>query len=363
MKVRFVPPLRRDPDVVDGMRVHYAPSRRSVPRMRWYLLILLIASPLLYFIINFVVESIVVKAKGIVTPPIFISIRAAEDGVVGKVSVAPGMRVAIGQELLQVEKESGARAVPDAASAQDRATAQALQGELERARLRVDFQRERLEKMKALRESGAATAGEVEQAWTQWLSALDYQSRLEKELAGLTAVQPAARSTSPGTVTFESQESFGQGATSRLQLQKFLYDGKRYVAPRKGEVLDVFTRPGERVLRGVALLTMSLSDEAEVTAYLDPKHGKYSTEGHKATIRFPDGSSVRGVVMGTEQFAARPPSDAPDPLGFRRLSLAVRIKAVDPMPSTREISGLPVTVRFYSERYPVDPKTGELILK
>jgi multidrug resistance efflux pump len=364
MKVRFDPPVRRDADVVDGMRVHYAPSRRSVPRMRWYLLILAVASPLVYFLVSFIIDSVIVKARGIVAPPVFISIRAADDGVVEKLCVVPGARVRLGQELLYIAKDAAKAATPtEGTTAQERATAQALQGELERARLRVDFQRERMEKMKLLRESGAATAGEFEQAWGQWLSALDYQSRLEKEIAGLTALQPASRAATPGTITFESQETFGQGATSRQELQKHLYDGRRYLAPRKGEVLDIFARAGDRVTRGVALLSMSLSDEAEVTAYLDPRHVKYATEGHKAKIIFPDGAAVRGVVMGIEQAAARPPSDAPDPLGFRRLSLAVKVKAVDPLPPMREIGGLPVSVRFYSESYPRDPKTGEPIVK
>lgn len=364
MKVRFDAPVKPDATVVDGMRIHYAPSRRSVPRMRWYLLILLIASPLLYFLVSFVIDSIIVKAKGVVTPPVFISVRAADDGVVTKVDVKPGERVALGQELLHVEKPPVAGApVVKGETPQERATEQALKGELERSRLRVDAERERMEKMKALRDAGAATAGEYEQAWNRWLSALDYQSRLEKELAGLTAAQSAPRGSTPGTITFESQETFGQGSTSRQQLEKFLYDGARYRAPRRGEVIDVFARPGDRVLRGVALLTMSLNEEAEVTAYLDPRHVNYATEGHRAKIIFPDGTTVRGVVMGIEQFAARPPSDAPDPLGLRRLSLAVKVKAVDPMPSTREVSGLPVTVRFYSGRYPLDPKTGVPIVK
>ena len=240
---------------------------------------------------------------------------------------------------------------------------QALQGELERARLRVDFQRERMEKMQQLRESGAATAGEVEQAWTMWLSALDYQSRLEKELAGLAGGgAAAARNGTPATVTFENQEAFGQGSTSRLQLQQNLYDGRRYYAPRRGEVLDVFARAGDRVTRGVALLAMTLHEDAEVTAYLDPRHVNYSTEGRKAKILFPDGTALRGVVMGIEQFAARAPSDVPDPLGFRRVSLAVKVKAIDPLPPTRGVSGLPVTVRFYRDSYPRDPKTGTPIL-
>jgi len=100
-------------------------------------------------------------------------------------------------------------------------------------------------------------------------------------------------------------------------------------------------------MRGSALMAMALTDEAAITAFLDPKFVEYSASGTPATVRFADGTPVRAQVIGLEDFTQRPPGDAPDPMGLRRISLVVRLRVLDPIPQNYMIGGLPVDVRFH----------------
>lgn len=51
MRVRFAPPARTDADREDGLRLHHAPARRAPPvNWRWFLLLAVLALPLLWLL-------------------------------------------------------------------------------------------------------------------------------------------------------------------------------------------------------------------------------------------------------------------------------------------------------------------------
>ena len=50
MKVRFDSPKETRPAEEQGLQVLYAPGKRMAFRLRWYLLLLLVASPLLWLV-------------------------------------------------------------------------------------------------------------------------------------------------------------------------------------------------------------------------------------------------------------------------------------------------------------------------
>jgi len=50
MKVRFVKPEASDPNRDRGVEVPYAPGKRHLARWRWYLILLVVSSPFLFFV-------------------------------------------------------------------------------------------------------------------------------------------------------------------------------------------------------------------------------------------------------------------------------------------------------------------------
>jgi multidrug efflux pump subunit AcrA (membrane-fusion protein) len=321
MRVRFDPAVKSDPEQVDGMRVHYAPARRQVPRLGWYLVILLVASPLIYLVGSFLLSLVFVEAKGQVAPPRFTSVYAAAEGVVEQVAVRSGEWVQAGTELLGMEP-GGPKAAPEGA-APESSLALAAASEVDRARMDVDLAREQLEKMKTLRDQGAATAGEVDQAWMLWLAALDNQARLQRETPRVLLAGAAAQ-----------------------YAHAVVYDGRGYRSSCDGQVLEVCVRPGQRVRRGETLMLMSLSPTAQIIAYLEPKYLRSARIGQRVVAIFADGTRMRGEVAQVEELAERPPPDVPDPLGLRRSSVVVRVRLDEPIPPRLDIAGMPVSVRF-----------------
>jgi len=435
MKVSFNPGPGRDPERVDGIKVHYGPSRRPFPRLRWYLLILVVSSPLLYFVALYVRDRVIVSARGVVSPPVFVSLRAADEALVKKIHVSPGQEVSARQLLLELDSSMPSKPSADlplrpptspVAEQIERVntiianlkgelerarqqveyhrqrlermeslrqqTAVNSAGELERARQQIEHYRERLEKMETLRQQGAATIGEVapvraqylaaldaharlerdlgrdlaiatevENARQQYQVALDHQARVERDLAmtekdraalqrelATVAIGPAARVAPQGPVVYEDDSAFGSRTGGYLRLRERVREGDRYLAPRPGTVLDVYVKEGELVARGAALLALALKAEADITAFLDPKHLRYAAPGTAASAIFPDGARLPAEVLGLEEFTQKPPPEAPEVLGFRRVSLVVKLRCLKPIPAQSAISGLPVIVRFHS---------------
>ena len=201
---------------------------------------------------------------------------------------------------------------------------------------------ERLKQMEFLHAQAAATTAEVEQARNQWLVARDREARVERDLA--TAMLTIAATTASQLTATCEHDAIRSPDKAHAALVP--HDG-RYVAPRTGKVLGVYTREGDFVAKGSALLAMALQDDGDVTAFLNPKHVEHAETGSRATVIFPDGMRLKATVVRLEGFAQRPPPEAPEVLGLRRVSVVVKLHCLEPIPARDAVSGLPVTVRFH----------------
>ena len=64
MKIRFDPPEQRSPDRDQGLQVEYRQARRTAVRWRWYLVLFIVASPLVYFLLTLLQAVLFVEADG-----------------------------------------------------------------------------------------------------------------------------------------------------------------------------------------------------------------------------------------------------------------------------------------------------------
>src|SRR5882724_10504474 len=101
MKVRFVKPEQKDPARDRGITVPYAPAKRNLARWRWYIILLVVSSPLLYFISKFAYSSVVVEAPGFLRQE-QITVRAMVAGYVSDVYVKPLQVVAEGTPIARI---------------------------------------------------------------------------------------------------------------------------------------------------------------------------------------------------------------------------------------------------------------------
>jgi len=87
MKIRFHS-QPHEPERDDGIKVSYAPAKRNVPKIRWYLILLVVSSPLIYFVTTVLMNNVLVKAQGFVSLKL-VEVRSAHAGILSEVLVKP----------------------------------------------------------------------------------------------------------------------------------------------------------------------------------------------------------------------------------------------------------------------------------
>ena len=101
MKISFQTEKQKDPTKNDGFKVVYAPVKRFAFKIRWYLLLSLILSPLVVFSWYIIKQQILITADGILTTdPILIV--STEEGFISSINVIPGEIVQSQTKLIKM---------------------------------------------------------------------------------------------------------------------------------------------------------------------------------------------------------------------------------------------------------------------
>lgn len=349
MKVSFLK-KEKDPTVVNDMKVPYAPARRHVARLRWYIILLLVSSPLIYFLIKLLMAWIIVGAPGYITMD-QVAINSKADGIVERVDVAIGQNIAAGETVVRLVNPQLAsqmmlrRAELNALSLEDLpvGTAQAnlLRGRLALAEENLTVAEDYLGNVTFLFGQGAATVAELNQARER-----RNRTRIEYD----QALFDYRRLTTAGGET--AINGGGPRKADRLkveaQIESLERDQKRLVqtSPYAGRVLDILAREGESLSNGAPIVLLGRAETPYVEAYLLPKYADYARRGAKAVVKLSDGTRLQAVVREDAALARRLPADLTSPIGSRDMMLMVRLDLIEPLPTIQWVHGLPVSVRF-----------------
>ncbi|NTV11503.1 MAG: efflux RND transporter periplasmic adaptor subunit, partial [Zoogloea sp.] len=99
MKIRFERPSGTA-EQSRGLRVDYSAAKRNIPAWRWNLIVLLLLSPVLYFVGRAVLDQVWVSAPGVVELK-RATLHAGLDGRIEFIATA-GQRVAAGATLATI---------------------------------------------------------------------------------------------------------------------------------------------------------------------------------------------------------------------------------------------------------------------
>jgi multidrug resistance efflux pump len=348
MRVRFTE--RTTPaDVVNGVRVPYAPAARPRQRWRWYVLLLLVASPLLYFLLT------ILRGALFVTAPAYISlehvdVRAPIAGIVTAIRINPGSKVRSGDVLVDlrnpaldarrnaIEAELRVLGVPAGVHALPAITTpSAPQQSVDLLSRRVTLAQTQLAINQRLENEGAATVADVAGAQAQLLAA---QSDLVRARADANV---PAESTGPNLSIVNLQ---GDLAGLNAQLA-----GLHATATQDGVVSAVSITVGESVDAGASLATIALNRPPVVRAFLDPKDADFGTVGHHAWVTYPTGGRMSAHVTKISNIAHQVPTSFVSPLASRADVLEITLTFDSALPSTMQnVDGLPVKVWFEGTR-------------
>lgn len=345
MKPRFFSSARRMPDEVSGVRIPFGPSNRRTSRWSWRLAVGALLSPLAYLGAIGAYARVAVVAPGTVVARQQ-EIRATRAGFLEQISVGVGDRVAAGQQVVtlsdpllderqhQLEAEL-AELVQAAAEGTDLGTALAAQVRVRQAVLGERIRRQHTVRM--LFERGAATAAEVDRAREQRLQAED----------ALTSARAALAAHDRRGGSGDADGGTMGRIRSELDLIGFQRQALSLTAAHAGRVTSVDVREGEFVNQATPLLVIGALDQAVIVAYLEPRFARRVHPGLRATVRFPDGTTIAAGVTNEPSVSKRLPPQLGTAFGTRHMSVLSTLSPEGAWPERYQIDGLPVSVRFH----------------
>lgn len=296
MKIRFDARSQSDPTRVGGMTVPYAPAKRAFSRWRWYLVLILAASPLLFFVVKSIFSVIFIEAPGVVSLN-QVAVNAPSPGIVSKVTVHSGMRVNTGDSIAYltdpqlVERKT---IITNEISTIRQLSGPRQNGALLLAQKIEKRLAEQAAIMRRLMLQGAATRAEVN----------DIETRHD---AALRDLEMARRDNRPVELSSEARARL-TALESELQNIRIAEGRLAVTAPAPGAILEVFAAQGESLAQGAPLAVITEEGLVSITAFLPAADIRWIEIGEKASAHFADGTVATLTVVSAASATQRMPS-------------------------------------------------------
>ena len=332
MKIRFNSDKERNPTQDGGLKVLYAPGKRGAFRLRWYLILLLISSPLLWVFGRLGVGYLRVEAPAQIEVPV-VELRAREAGTVAELLVKAGDHVQPGQRLLSLDNPEWRLRIQQLQPGETPVSASPSSEALQLQQRAIELARQRVSQVQALLVQGAATRGELLSAQAE----LNSQQQVLLDLQARLRAQRSQAEGDPLQLLREDRER--QWLQSRL-------DGLQFTASEEGRVAEVLVSVGENVGPGTLLLRLERSAEPLLLIYLEPRFAGYAEPGHPLEVRMPDGSWRSARVLQAADSARRLPAGMQKPFTVSQMGLLVPAEFEQPLPPLWRVDQLPLKVRF-----------------
>jgi multidrug resistance efflux pump len=307
---------------------------------RWYLVLLIICSPLIFLLIKVGAHLFIVRGAGYVEVP-QIEIRASENGYVKKLWVKQMQEVKPGDllstleqpELDQKEKLLDSELdylIENPVQSNNSNPATSRQVSIDFAYKQKAYMKKRLNNFIQLFNHGAATDAEVKTARYQYEAALEH-------------VNSVLMTGSP-VLDMEHGRRIRQLALEKNQL-KLQSEAMLLHSPVEGKVSDILVTEGEFVSRGDLVINVIKNEKAFVNAYLAPEYVDYAEVGRLATIRFANGEEVSAKVASVPSLTKPIPLDAVTSFGSRDREIYIQLDFTGEV-NQRLMNGFPVEVVF-----------------
>ncbi|WP_456450938.1 HlyD family secretion protein [Hydrogenimonas sp.] len=344
MKIKFDSRPER-PDEHRGMKIPYPPERRKPPVWRWYLLLLLFLSPVLYFAWTLVEPMLVVQAPGFVRMGVY-PVHSPESGRVAKVFVTAHQKVQKSELLVRLHDEK-----LDAAIASARKELAALrrlrhqEGNQKAALLAAQLAsadeiykraKERYDEMFSLFKQGAVTREEVERARAAFV-----KERATREKLTLM-LNNERRNLSNSAL--DARIAALQAKLEALVRQRETLDLE---APVAGSVENLEAKEGLYLQKGAHLLDILNDAQLYAVAYFDPRHFDRLKRGTEVVVKFADGKAFEARLDKEATTSTRLPGDF-SLLKENKRAVLAHLRFLTPLPPRYRIENLPVKVYLKS---------------
>jgi multidrug resistance efflux pump len=347
MKFKFgVSDKEKNPNVEKGVKVGYAPAKRTGYRWRWYLLLLLFLIPMVAIAWIIAKPFIFIIADGVVTTDP-VELRSPAAGKVVAINVERGQQISNGNALIELDapallvemrqlKEVLAL-LPDNTIEEDRQIIEQLKRQAEVAQEGVAEQQEFLEIYRNFKKSGVIPTHEMAVILR---AVTDSKVSYEAAKANVLQVeQQLSEKALAGILTQRRQKLERQLATLTAR-----YEELTIRALEERRVIDVLVKTGEYVQMNQPVALVSGGGEPVIFAYLAPRYFEYAAIGNKATVTLPNGDKIRAVISEPARLTQNLPATLVGPFDNTTGVLKVTLEPIQPLEVA--IEGLPVELSF-----------------
>lgn len=328
------------------------PRQEKIKLTPWRvtLLMLLICSPLVFFLIKFGMHLLTVRVSGYIAVP-QIEVRANEDGYIANISVKSGQRIKAGEFLCRLDqpelkkKESLIKSELDYLqhnpSAKDIKNRDSIKHvNLNFAISQKVYMKKRLDEVTQLFNRGAATDAEVKFSRFQYEETLVHLADLEAAIARAKATTRMMQSAEIGQEALRIKELVLERKKLDLQAKALAI-----FSPIPGSISDILAVEGSYVSRGDLIFTLTKNEKIYITAYLAPDNIDYAVAGRSAKIMFADGEKVSAKVLEASKVAKLTPLNKPNLSGIESNEVMIQLEFMQPI-KQKLINGLPVEIFF-----------------
>ncbi|MBV6824634.1 HlyD family secretion protein [Pseudomonas sp. PD9R] len=336
MKIRFDSRKELSPTQEQGLSVLYAPGKRTAFRVRWYLILFLVASPLIWLGGKLAYGMLMIDAPAQLRLPI-LEVRARDAGRVEQLLVITGDQVRVDQPLVNLDNPEWRARLSQLAAMPTSPAKPAVNklggSERQLLRTRIGRAQEHIRVLEDLVLRGAVSPGEV----------LAAKSELDSFRADLLAFERREQLASQAPVS-EQREVTQQNAEQ--QWLKTRLAALPVKAAQSGRVAEVLVNPGENVGAGTLLMRIERQEDPLLWIYLEPLNITYAGIGQPLRVRMPNGDWLNAHVVQAVDSAGRTPTVLRGPFAASEMGLQVAARFDRPLPARWRIDQLPLNVRF-----------------
>ncbi|WP_139683473.1 HlyD family secretion protein [Vibrio tasmaniensis] len=345
MKVKFHLDKKNKPQSDDGVKVAYGQAKRGGYRLRWYLILSLVISPLLFVAYFLFKTNFLVIAPAIITShPVTLTSKVA--GVVGPIPVEDGSQILKSETAIQLTNK------------EVEAQIEFLHAELLDLEVRVadDIGLLHLKGIEETR-SNLNTVQQIQKRYEEYrkkgqVSDVDYASivgmtnSLNSQLNGQKLDYQNAKLAEQERGLAGPVSQARRALMKDLALKRVVEQELSIKSPYAGRVVDIHVVEGQRVFEGDELVTIAKNATPQVVAYLDPKYLENAIIGAHTKVRFPNGSTFEAEIADSVEVVSKLPTQLASPFEGQPAYLKVALNFMADLPTEYWIEGMTVEVRF-----------------
>lgn len=329
---------------------NYAPGKRHLAKIYWYLLMILILTPFVYLGTKIFTDTFLMSAQGHV---MFgeVTIRSPENAYVKKIFLRLGESFTKDQLLIELSsplltsqlhsleseieilKEGKQKFLDDNTELNHLMEAKKL------ALSYIENCKNYVNELNALRAKKLSTIVDTQIARYDMNYAFQQNKSIDGNIAKFNQ-----------TKMVQTEEYFNKNirqAEARIGEIKTMIDMLNVKAPETGDMAKLFVEDNEYVKEGQEIAKIVLKRDVYMIAYIDSKFLSEKLKiRQEVRILFPDGVKIKGVVSASPVFAESDPSKS-SLIQTDKNKIVVRIIPIEDIPAQYRISRLPVDILFY----------------